>query len=643
LEIRIIRASGAKLFELLISNFEFKVLDSNLSSPDEYCHERRGQISSAFSMKKLSLLLPFLLLAACGKGGAPATSQSGPKVQDSPVQVETTGEIDPSAAPEAVSGGTFASWAGDYPKSLNMWLDNNSFSNTISSLMFEPLVELHSTDDRPVGGLAESWEISPDKKTYTFHLNPAAKWSDGKPVTAADVQFFYDVMMDKKNLTSLYRVDLSKLSRPEVIDDHTLRITAAEPHWKLFWIAGGLVAFPRQVWATVDFNTVNFDFPVVDGPYALDEVKTNRSIRLKRRGDWWGRVKKYNLHKYNFDYLVFKSMEDRTKALEFLKTGGFDQYAVYTAKIWAQDTMDFPQVQKNWVIRQEIYNSYPKAFQGFAMNMRRLLFQDIRVRQALACLLDRELMNDKLMFNSYFLLNSYFPDLYPDDLNPAIAVTKYDPDKARALLQDAGWQVGPDGVLAKDGQQLSITILHYEGSDMRHLNIYLEDMKKVGIRAQVELVSQATWTKRIDNHEFDMVWANWEDSRLRDPEMMWSSTTSNDIASQNWPGFQDPEVDKLIDEQKTEMDLGKRNQICKQIDQRLVAQSPYVLMWQAPSHRLLYWNRFGTPKDVLSKFGDESDALTYWWYDPAKAAALDDAIKRNVSLPALPEKVHYGQ
>jgi len=594
-------------------------------------------------MKKLTrLLLPCLLLAACGKGGAPTTTQSAPKVQDVAVKVELTGEIDPSASPDAVPGGTFASWQGDYPKSLNMWLDNNSFSVNVSGFMFEPLVELHSTEDRPIGNLAESWEISPDKKTYTFHLNPAAKWSDGKPVTAADVQFYYDVMMNPKNLTSLYRVDLSKISRPEVIDDHTLRVTATESHWKLFWIAGGLFAFPRQAWSNVDFNTVNFEFPVVDGPYALDEVKTNRSIRLKRRGDWWGRIKKYNEHKFNFDYLVFKSMEDRTKALEFLKTGGFDQYAIYTAKIWAQDTA-FPQVQKNWVVRQNIYNSFPKGFQGFALDMRRPLFQDPLVRQALAYLLDRQLMNEKLMFNQYFLLNSYFPDLYPNDINPAIPATLYEPDKARALLKQAGWQVGSDGILAKGGQPLDITILHYEGSDMRHLNIYLEDMKAVGIRAHVELVSQATWTKRIDNHEFDMVWAAWQDSRLRDPETMWSSKTADDIAGQNWPGFKDAEVDKLIDEQKTEMDLGKRNDICKQIDQHLMALSPYVLMWQSPSHRLLYWNRFGTPKNVLSKFGDESDALTYWWYDPAKAAALDDAMKRDVSLPALPAEIHYGQ
>ena len=562
------------------------------------------------------------------------------------VDVATAGESDPIASSDAVHGGSFSSWPGDYPKSLNQWLDYNNFSVTISTLLFEPLLELHSTENRPVGDLAESWEISPDKATYTFHLNPAAKWSDGTPVTAGDVQFYYDVIMNPKNLTSLFRVDLSRLSRPQILDDHTLRVTAKEAHWKNFWVAGGLCAFPRQAWANVDFNTVNFSFPVVDGPYALDEVKTNRSIRLKRRGDWWGRIEKYNAHKYNFDYLVFKSMEDRAKALEFLKTGGFDEYSIYTAKIWAQDTPNIPQVQKHWVIRQSVYNNEPKGFQGFVLNEKRPMFQDLRVRQALAYLLNRQLMNEKLMFNSYFLLNSYFPQLYPNNVNPATPVTPYDPDKARALLKEAGWQVGTDGVLAKDGQPLDITILHFEGSDLRHLNIYLEDMKAVGIRAHVELTSQATWTKRIDHHEFDMVWANWQAIRLLDPEPMWSSKTADDIAGENWCAFKDTEVDKLIEAQRTEMDLNKRNEIDKQIDQLLMARSPYVLMWQTPCDRLLYWNRFGTPKSVLSKYSDngpENDPLVYWWYDSAKAAALDDAMKRDAALPALPAEVHYGQ
>ncbi|HEX4083775.1 MAG TPA: extracellular solute-binding protein [Chthoniobacteraceae bacterium] len=602
---------------------------------------------SSSLLRKLSRLLPILLLAACGKGGgggqAPESTPGGPpKVVDVPVQMETTGETDPSASTDAVHGGTFIEWGGDYPKSLNVWLDSNSFSGTVCGLMFSPLVDLHSTEQRPVGDIASSWEISADKKTYTFHLDPAAKWSDGKPVTAEDVQFYYDVMMNPKNLTSQWRVDLSRFSRPEVVDEHTVRLQATEAHWKNFWTAGEMTPLPKHAWAGKDFNSINFDFPVVNGPYTLDEVNTNHSVRLKRRGDWWGRVKQYNEHKYNFDYLEFKSMDDQVKVLEFLKTGGFDLYPIYTARIWAEQT-NFPQIQKNWIVKQAVYNSAAIGFQGLAMNLRRPLFQDIRVRQALADLLDREMMNEKLMFNEYFLLNSYFPDLYPNDQNPNLPVTKYDPDKARELLKEAGWVVGGDGMLSKDGQPFNLTILHHSSSDLRHLNIYLEDLKKVGINANLEIVSFADWTRRVDNHEFDIVWAAWGDSRLRDPEAMWSSKTADDIATQNICGLKDPEVDKLIDEQKTEMDLAKRDDIDRQLDARLMQLCPYVLMWQSPCHRLLYWNRFGTPKYVLSKYGDEQDSLGYWWYDDARAAALNHAMSQGTVLPALPAKVHYGQ
>lgn len=592
-------------------------------------------------MKKLFHFLPFLFLCACGKQSSPP-QQADSAIKDAPVQMEQGGETDPIAMEGALKGGAYTTWAGEFPKSLNMWLDSNSFSGQVSGLMFETLVEMHSTKDEPVGVLAESWEISPDKKTYTFKIHPAAKWSDGRPVTAEDVQFYYDVMMNPKNLTSLFRVDLVRFARPEIIGEKTVRITAKEPHWKNFWTAAGFFAFPKQAWKSVDFNRQNFDFPVVSGPYEIGEVKMNRLIQLKRRGDWWGRVLRYNLNKYNFDHLLFKAMEDRRKALEVLKKEEFDTYALYTAKIWAEDT-HFPQVEKNWVARQRIFNNDPKGFQGFALNMRRPILQNLQVRQALQCLLNRELMNEKLMFNQYFLLNSYFPDLYPNNQNPDMPLMKYDPEKARALLKEAGWQVGPDGFLSKGSQQFSLVILHHEGSDLRHLNIYIQDLKAVGINARIDLVSQSTFTKRVDNHDFDLIWTAWEGGRLRDPEPMWSSKQADEIATQNYCGLKDGEIDRLIEQQKTEMDISKRNEILKKIDARLMALSPYVLMWQSGSVRLLYWNKFGTPKCVLGKYGDERAAVEYWWYDPAKARALDEARRNNTALPKLPDEVHYQE
>ncbi len=592
-----------------------------------------------------TLVLGFLLgTVGCTKrrdstAGNPADRL--PPVEDAPFVVEETGELDPIADPKAQRGGTFTTWGGGFPASLNYWLDTNSLTGTICGLMFEPLLGLHPVENRPQGVLAKNWSISEDQMEFTFEIYPQASWSDGRPVEAEDFVFYFDTMMDPKNPTSSFRVSLSRLERPEALGPKTLRVRAKERHWSAFWDAGGLNAFPRHVMGGKEFSSFNFDFPVISGPYELKQVLNERSVLLKRRGDWWGRVLRQNVGKYNFDYLRFRFMEDRHKSLEALKKGDFDMYAIYTAAIWAEQTR-FPAVEKGWVIRQEVFNDEPKAFQGFAMNLRRPLFQDLRVREALARLLNREQMLDKLMYRQYFLLNSYYPDLFEGNINPNAPMLSYDPERARALLAEAGWTVNSSGRLEKDGQPFKLSFL-YSGDPLPHLNIYMQDLQRVGIDAAVETVSQSTYSKRLDEHKFDMAWVAWGAGRLRDPESLWSSKTADEPATFNIPGFRNKEVDALIQQQKTELDLVKRNEIIRQIDNIVTREMPYVLLWQSDRSRLLYWNRFGMPKTVLDRFGRETSAIVYWWFDREKAAALETARAADLSLPAAPGKVVYSE
>jgi microcin C transport system substrate-binding protein len=586
-------------------------------------------------------ILNVILLFGCGEKKEEGQGASSNAISTEKIVVEEKGEYDPVANSRAVKGGTYTSWGGSFPKSLNVFLDYTSTANEITGLMFEPLVNLHSTKNDPVGILAESWNVSEDKKTFTFHIYRDARWSDGKAITAEDVQFYYDVIMNPKNMTSIFRVDLQRFDRPIIIDEKTIEVTAKEAHWNNFWVAASMVAFPKHVWKDVDFNKQNFEFPVVSGPYRLKEVQTNRYILMERRSDWWGQIKKYNQFKYNFDYIKYKFMTDQNKVLEAFKKGEFDAYPIYTSLIWANQTK-FEQVNKGWVVRQSIYNKEPRGFQGFAINLRRPIFQDVKVRKALCYLLNRELMNEKLMFNEYFLLNSYYPDLYPNNINPDVEVLKYDPVKARELLTEAGWKVGADGFLAKDGVPFKVTFLTKD-VDLRHHNIYVEDLKKVGIKAEIEQVSQSTATKKEDEHDFDLTWKNWGAARLRDPENSWDSSTADQLSTNNVSGVKDSVIDGLIKEQKTEMSLDKRNEILKKIDKRLYEIIPYVLLWQADHTRLLYWNRFGTPQYVLDKFDREDYITTYWWLDPDKEKKLSDAMKNNISLPMEPEKVVYTE
>ncbi len=564
-------------------------------------------------------------------------------VEDQAYQVESQGNVDPIAVSIAKKGGVFTTWGGPYPKSLNYWLDSWHISGEIMGLLYQPLISMHSTANRPVGALAKTWNQAADKKTFTFSIHPKARWSDGKKVSAQDVQFYYDTIMNPKHRTTPSRVILSRFERPEIVNTNTVRIKAKTKHWKAFWDAGFFFAFPKHAWEGKDFNRINFQFRVVNGPYHLAKLKRNRFALLKRRKDWWGRVLKYNQGKYNFDYIRYRFMEDRTTALEAFKKGDFDVYPIYTSSLWVQQT-NFSSVQKNWVIRQEVYNKEPKSFQGFAVNLRRSKFQDIRIRKALCHLFNRKLMNEKLMFNQYFLLNSYFPDLYPNNTNPNVSLCDYNPQKAHKLLDQAGWEIGKNGLRHhKDKKETFGVVFLTSMADLRHTNIYVEDLKKAGIDARIEQLSHATVTERIDNFKYDLFWTNTSGSRLRDPEASFGSQYADQIATANITGLKDQQVDSLLAKLKFEANIERRNLLLRKLDLRLSTLAPYILMWQADKSRLLYWHRFGTPKTILDKYSRENSIIVYWWVDPQKDKVLQEARKTGKPLKSQPAKVYYQE
>ena len=586
----------------------------------------------------LLLLITFLVLS-CEKQTQTKSTVTCPEAP--PYYENATGEFDPIAVPsEAVPCGDISLWGASTPFSLNMWQDYNSFSVSVMSMLFEPLAELHSTENRPVGVLASAWEISPDGMSYSFEIDSRAKWSDGKPVSAYDIQFYYDVIMDPKNLTPIFKVGLSRLERPEVQDSLHLTIKAKDPHWGNFWEAAGMVAFPKHIWESIDFNSIRFEFPVVSGPYSIKQMKIDRALELVSRPDWWGRKKNYNAGKYNFNKITYRFMEDRNKALEALKKGDFDAYPIYTSSIWINQT-DFDAVKKGYVLKNRVFNQEPKGFQGFALNLRRDKFKDVRVRKALSLLLNRELMNEKFMFNQYFLLNTYYPGLWAGNENPDAPLYPFAPDSARKLFEEAGYTVNAQGKLTgKDGKAFELTFLNY-AEDIRHTTKFQEDLKAVGIESKIETMSRSTFHQRIDDADFDLCWLAWGASRLTDPEASWHSKTANDKGTNNVPGLQDRIIDSLIEAQKTEQNLDARNEILRKLDTRLAEIVPYILFWQSENSKILYWNRFGYPKSLYGKFNREDAIPVYWWHSTEKAQKLQDSQRKGENLPVPEIDVRY--
>lgn len=549
----------------------------------------------------------------------------------------------PLACPDAVPGGTLVLSAGQSPKSLNYYLDNNSFTAQIFEALYDSLLGTDPLTADFTPGLANRWTISDDQKVFTFEIDPAAKWSDGRPITAADVKWTFDKIMEPGSQTGPFRVGLETFTNtpPKILGDRVIQFTSGEVHWRNLLSLGGLQLLPSHVLSNADFNKLNFEFPVVSGPYRLGTLKENIELRLERRADWWQRNGLSTRHTLNLQTLVFRFFAEQENAFEAFKKGELDVFPVYMSRLWNQEAVG-EKFDRHWIVKQRVRNHHPVGFQGFAMNQRRPPFDDLRVRQAMALLLDRDKMNRTMMFNAYFLHRSYYEDLY--DKANACTNTSYafEPEKARALLQEAGWRPDPKtGRLEKNDRRLSFTFLTRDVSSDKFLALYSEDLKKAGIELKIERKDAAAWSRDMDAFNFDMTWSAWGSTLFKDPEDMWASREADRPSGNNYTGFKDVRVDALIERQKTIFDLPQRDRICREIDARICAQVPYVLLWNLDYTRLLYWNKFGVPPTVLGKFRDERDVITYWWYDADSAAELKAAQASGAALPARPESVDF--
>ncbi|TGM01054.1 ABC transporter substrate-binding protein [Leptospira barantonii] len=545
----------------------------------------------------------------------------------------------PIASLEAKKGGTFRIYSHQFPKSLNYYLDQFSTTAHIFGLMFEPLLDYHPLTLEPIPHLASSWRISPDKKKFVFTIDSNAVWSDGKPITAHDVLFTYETLMDKNNNTAVFRIDLSRFEKPVVLSEREIEFTQKEIHWSNFnTIANSLYILPAHYYQGRNFDKENFDFPVVSGPYSMLSAKKGRYVKMRRRGDYWMRAYPFYKGVDNFDTILFKVYNEEPIAFQAFKKGDIDIYPTYTASFWVKDAVG-EKFEENYILKQKIYNSKPIGFQGLVFNMRREIFSDVKVRKAFAHLVDRKLLIEKLAYNEYEETNAFYQDLWNGSSpNPPI---DFDVKKARELLAQAGWKTNSKGILEKDGKEFRFSILERDKKSEKYLTLIQERAKEVGIIINLEATDLAEWSSRMDKYDFDMTWAAWGGGIFKDPEAMWYSKYAEEKGQPNLSGFKNVEVDKLVEQQRTEFNVPKRNEILRKIDKILTAEVPYVLLWNTSATRIMYWNRFKSPKNPLGKYGSEKEASSLWWLDEAQSSKLNETILKKEKLPSVPEKVYF--
>ncbi|PAU87357.1 hypothetical protein CK507_11675 [Pseudomonas sp. WN033] len=551
--------------------------------------------------------------------------------------------------PEAPKGGTLRlSGFGSFD-SLNGFISRGNSADRLG-LIYDTLT-FHSLDEpfTEYGLLAERIEHPEDNTWVRFYLRPQARFHDGQPVTANDVVFTFNTLVEKG--APFYRAYYADVK--EVVADDERTVTFHFHHGlnrELPLVLGQLPVLPAHYWAERDFARTTLEPPLGSGPYRIAQVNAGRSISFSRVEDYWGADLPVNRGFYNFDRVVVDYYRDLGVALEAFKAGQFDFNQEYSARNWAGGYAS-PALRDGRIIQEEIPNLNTQGMQGFVFNMRRPYFQDRRVRKAITLLFDFEWANGRLFHNAYERSSSYFgnselgaeglPDeaelallepwreQLPDSVfGPAWSPPRTDGSgvireqmrEAYALLQEAGWQIENDQLVNEDGEPLRFEFLIVQADFERVLLPYKRNLASLGIELTLRRVDTSQYINRLRSRDFDMVVTSFGQSNSPGNEQReyWHSVSADNPGSRNLMGLRHPAVDALVDGL---IQADSRESLIthtRALDRVLRAKHILVPNFHTTVYRVAYWNRFAHP-ELPPKY---DLGLFTWWEDPAKAAAL---------------------
>jgi microcin C transport system substrate-binding protein len=378
-------------------------------------------------------------------------------------------------SPGAEKGGEITLYGLGTFDSLNPYLLKGLSAEGLGSLVFESLLEKSLDEPFSMYGLiADDFYLAEDGLSVTFHINPAARFSNGKPITAEDVKFSFDTLMSKAAHPQ-FRVYYGDVESAEVIDRLTVRFHFRNRNRELHMIVGEIPIFSREWLGSEPFDEVDDVPPISSGPYLVDGYERGRYIRYRRNPDYWAKSLPVRTGMYNFDTVTYKYYKDSTIALEAFKAGEFDFFFENYSKRWARSHVG-PKYDSGEILKTELAHSNNAGMQGFAINIRREKFKDVRVRKALGLAFDFEWSNNQLFYNQYERCDSYFSnselaatglpqgrelellneyreqlpasvfeeEWYPPTTNAEITL-RDNLKNARDLLADAGWTVQRTG------------------------------------------------------------------------------------------------------------------------------------------------------------------------------------------------------
>lgn len=450
-------------------------------------------------------------------------------------------------------------------KRLLPFLASDSSSGEISGFIYHGLVK-YDKNIRLTGDIAKSWEVSRDGLRITFHLREGVRWQDGMELTADDVIFTYNKVIDPKVPTP-YSSIYGPVRSVKALDKYTVQVTYKEPFAPALesW---GMGIVPKHLLDGKDLASPEINRnPVGNGPYRLTEWVTGQKIVLDAFDNYFeGRP--------NIDKVIYRIIPDTATMFLELKFGGIDFMGLTPPQYKLQANSAF----FNKYFQKFRYPSFGYTYMGY--NLLNPLFSDVRVRQAIAHAINKkEIIAGVLLGYGTPCTGPFPPESWA--YNPDVKDYEYSPAKALAMLADAGWKMDPSGLLEKDGRKFSFTVLVNQGNDERikTAEILKEQLKLVGIEIKIKVLEwQAMLHDFIDKKRFDAVIMGWALSRDPDIYDIFHSSKTKE-GEFNFISYRNSTVDRLLLEGRRTFSLERRKMIYHRIHQILAEEQPYAFLY----------------------------------------------------------------
>ncbi|HEU0216719.1 MAG TPA: extracellular solute-binding protein [Stellaceae bacterium] len=555
------------------------------------------------------------------------------------------------ANPDAPKGGAMRlSSIGTYD-TLNPFVIKGvpaaGISQTFDTLMVRS--EDEAATDYPL--IAESADLAPDRTSVVYNLNPNAKFHDGSPITPADVVWSFETLRDKG--APMYRFYYGDVTKVEVLGDHAVKF-----HFKngdnreLPAILSEMPVLSKAYWSGRDFEKTTLEPPLGSGPYKIEAVDPGRSITYRRVADYWARDLPVNKGRFNVDTIRYDYYRDGTVALEAFKAGAYDIRPENSSKSWSTG-YDGPALRDGLIKKITIPNNNPAAMQGFIYNLRRPLFQDPRVREALIYAFDFEWSNANLFYGAYTRTRSYYdnselaatgvpqgeelkilepfrgqvPDeVFTKEYNPP----KYDEKftirdglrRALTLLKEAGWTFkGEQLVNDKTGQPFQFEFLNDDPQIERVALPFIQNLKRLGITANLRTVDVSQYEQRMQNFDYDMTVSVIAQSLSPGNEQreFFGSAAADNPGSQNLMGIKSKVIDQLIEELITSPTRADLVAHVHALDRVLQYGYYLVPQYHLGSYWVAYWDKFRRP-ETSPRY---APGLETWWVDTSAEQAIE--------------------